>query len=591
MSYKLADFVRETSTSTGTGEFSLDGAAAPNFRTFDSVFSPLDTFIYSIRHRTLLEGESGIGQFTASGTILRQTILESTNGDAAVSFSAGTKDCYIAPSSKNFPALLDGQVWQGVTGSVPIPAAMPVSTKEAFWRYDASIVMADPGAGKFRGNASTPAASTVLAISATTDGNTDVSNALKALTVGDTVQIQDKNDSTNWARFTLSGAPVNNGTWFQLPLTYVSGGGSAITNNTLCVLSFSVAGSPSNLTPPVLLASPAIGVVPLTLKGFVGQTASLLELQDSAGGTLSSIGPNGRFRVPDGLVTSAGLQFQADPDTGLYRSATNTLQIVAGGAAIITIAPGTIDLGGNVITTGAIGVTPLIVKGIVGQTAPYFEIKDSGNTTRLSMNSSNWLVINSGIFFCNSSNFQVLDLSSNTILESRRTTGWTDAITVTRFSPGLGIPVLISSEGAAFTRLGLLATTTQVCQAPNTSAMPVPLAASYALEVINAQATNRPILALREFAGQTANALDVLDSANVVLASITASGGIRVASAILATAALATNATAGFTYIPSCPGTPTGVPTAQTGTVAMVYDSSANKLWIYNGSWRSATFA
>jgi hypothetical protein len=120
--------------------------------------------------------------------------------------------------------------------------------------------------------------------------------------------------------------------------------------------------------------------------------------------------------------------------------------------------------------------------------------------------------------------------------------------------------------------------------------IPAPLGL-YACEIIGAIATNRPLLALREFAGQTANALDVLDSANVVLASITASGGLKVASAILATAALATNATAGFTYLPSCPGTPTGVPTAQTGTVAMVYDSSANKLWIYNGSWRSATFA
>jgi hypothetical protein len=52
-------------------------------------------------------------------------------------------------------------------------------------------------------------------------------------------------------------------------------------------------------------------------------------------------------------------------------------------------------------------------------------------------------------------------------------------------------------------------------------------------------------------------------------------------------AALATNATDGFTYIPTCAGTPTGVPTAYTGKVAMVYDTTNNKFYIYNGAWKS----
>lgn len=48
-------------------------------------------------------------------------------------------------------------------------------------------------------------------------------------------------------------------------------------------------------------------------------------------------------------------------------------------------------------------------------------------------------------------------------------------------------------------------------------------------------------------------------------------------------AAIATNATDGFLYIPTCAGTPTGVPTAKTGRAPLVIDSTNNKLYIYSG--------
>jgi hypothetical protein len=59
-----------------------------------------------------------------------------------------------------------------------------------------------------------------------------------------------------------------------------------------------------------------------------------------------------------------------------------------------------------------------------------------------------------------------------------------------------------------------------------------------------------------------------------------------------ATAAIATNATNGFLYIPTCAGTPTGTPTAYTGRSPIVHDTTNNKLFIYSGSaWRSVTLA
>jgi len=67
-------------------------------------------------------------------------------------------------------------------------------------------------------------------------------------------------------------------------------------------------------------------------------------------------------------------------------------------------------------------------------------------------------------------------------------------------------------------------------------------------------------------------------------ARIPAAGGM-----VVGTAALATNATDGFLYVPTCAGTPTGTPTTQTGTAPIVVDTTNNKLYFYSGGqWRDA---
>lgn len=57
-------------------------------------------------------------------------------------------------------------------------------------------------------------------------------------------------------------------------------------------------------------------------------------------------------------------------------------------------------------------------------------------------------------------------------------------------------------------------------------------------------------------------------------------------------AALNTTATVGYIIISTCAGTPTGVPVGHaTGNAALVYDTTAHKLWAYDaGTWKGAAF-
>lgn len=52
-------------------------------------------------------------------------------------------------------------------------------------------------------------------------------------------------------------------------------------------------------------------------------------------------------------------------------------------------------------------------------------------------------------------------------------------------------------------------------------------------------------------------------------------------------ASVATNATQGFAYLPSCAGTPTGTPVTQSGANAMVWDRTNKKLYVYDGGWNA----
>ena len=94
MALVLADRVKETTTTTGTGTVTLLGAST-GYQSF-AVVGDGNTTYYTIAGQTTSEWEVGIGTYTLSGTTLaRTTVLASSNSGSLVSFSAGTKDVFV----------------------------------------------------------------------------------------------------------------------------------------------------------------------------------------------------------------------------------------------------------------------------------------------------------------------------------------------------------------------------------------------------------------------------------------------------------------------------------------------------------------
>ena len=103
MALVLADRVKETTTTAGTGTVTLLGASA-GFQSF-AVVGDANTTYYAIVGQTTSEWEVGIGTYTSSGTTLaRTTVLSNSSGTqpSALSFAAGTKDVFVTyPSGKS----------------------------------------------------------------------------------------------------------------------------------------------------------------------------------------------------------------------------------------------------------------------------------------------------------------------------------------------------------------------------------------------------------------------------------------------------------------------------------------------------------
>ena len=102
MALVINDRVKETSTTTGTGTFSLAGAET-GFETFVAGVGTGNTTYYSIVLDGTNEFEVGIGTVTDASpdTLSRDTVISSSNSDNKQDFASGSKTVFCTlPASR-----------------------------------------------------------------------------------------------------------------------------------------------------------------------------------------------------------------------------------------------------------------------------------------------------------------------------------------------------------------------------------------------------------------------------------------------------------------------------------------------------------
>lgn len=111
MALVVANRVKETTTTTGTGTLTLAGAAT-GFQSFSAGIGANNTTYYTISSAGGSEWEVGLGTVGAGGTTLaRTTVYASSNANAAVNLSAGTKDVYVVyPANRSVNLDASGNV-------------------------------------------------------------------------------------------------------------------------------------------------------------------------------------------------------------------------------------------------------------------------------------------------------------------------------------------------------------------------------------------------------------------------------------------------------------------------------------------------
>lgn len=109
------DRVKETTTTTGTGAITLAGAVS-QFQAFQTAFAVGAVVMYAIVGQTGTEWEVGKGTLVTTTTLSRDVVRSSSNSNALVNFSAGTKDVFATVTSEQIDNANTGTILAQING-------------------------------------------------------------------------------------------------------------------------------------------------------------------------------------------------------------------------------------------------------------------------------------------------------------------------------------------------------------------------------------------------------------------------------------------------------------------------------------------
>lgn len=174
---------------------------------------------------TTINGTLGVDGDTSLNSGASLTFWDSTDTDSAV-FSHDGADFNTAFTGTTDWDIsgLTGRLTSGIEtyaylSEVPIGGASLI----AQYRFDTSIVEADPGNGSFRMDNVTPASVTEIFVSSTTDNNNDFDNILSFISPGDQIYIQQGNDAARYILLDVT-ANVDNTGWYSIAGTIAASG-------------------------------------------------------------------------------------------------------------------------------------------------------------------------------------------------------------------------------------------------------------------------------------------------------------------------------------------------------------------------------
>ena len=367
----LADRVQETTNTVGTGTLTLAGAVT-GYRTFNVVFTNGNVVFYTIDDG-LGNWEVGYGT-VGTGTLSRDTVLDSSNAGALVPFNAGSKRVFCtAPSVTLLPNQTSnsGKVLT-TDGSVPswTPAAAGTVTA-------VSVNSANGLAGTSSGGA-TPALTLSTTVTGVLKGNgTTISAATAgtdyaAATTGTSAQLLANNGSGGFSNVTVgSGLNLATGTLTAPSTMTYPGSGIANSTGSAWGTSYTTSGSGTvvALATSPSFTTPTLGVASATTVNKVTLTAP------ATGSTLT---------IADGkTLTASNTLTLTGTDASSVAFGTGGTVIFSGGA-LGTPSSGTLTNCTGLPVGGITGTLP-VANGGTGLTA----VGTTGNV--LTSNGSAWV--------------------------------------------------------------------------------------------------------------------------------------------------------------------------------------------------------